>query len=169
MFRDDLLQPQLTDAIGGDLCAQVAAALVGCAHVRQNEAQRVVLHGSSSHQVDRRNTQALLVDFRRQRHAAGAHAADVGMVGAVRNVESRLLCGVEDPGDERDVRQVRAALERIVEHDDVARLELRLLQSPLDRHGHGAQVHGDVVALGQHPPRNVEDRSRKIAALFDVR
>ena len=69
--------------------------------------------------------------------------------------------------DERDVRQVRAARVRVVEHVDLARLRVARHHGG-DRLGHRAEVHRDVLGLGDHPPALVEERGRAVAPLLDV-
>ncbi len=59
--------------------------------------------------------------------------------------------------DERDVGQVRAAAEWVVEHGDVAGLELQFIERGAHRHGHGAEVHRHVVAHGDDGAGGIED------------
>ena len=95
------------------------------------------------------------------RHAARLHSADVGVVRAGgREAELRA-------GDERDVRQVRAAGEGVVEDPGLSRLRV-VLGDGRDRVGHRAEVHRDVLGLRDHAPALVEDRRRAVAPLLDV-
>jgi hypothetical protein len=68
----------------------------------------------------------------------------------------------------RDIGEVGAAAERIIEHDDVARFEFTLIYSSGNRHGHGAQVHWHVIAHGDDLAFRIEDSAGVVAALFDI-
>ena len=69
---------------------------------------------------------------------------------------------------QRDIRQVRAATERIVEHGDIAGRELERIHRRPHRHGHGAEMHRHVVAHSDDLAACVEHRAGIIAPLFDV-
>ena len=64
---------------------------------------------------------------------------------------------------------MRAAAKWIVQDDDVARVQSKVLERVADRHRHRAQVHGHVVAHRQRLAIAVVDGAGVIAALFDIR
>ena len=69
---------------------------------------------------------------------------------------------------ERDIGEVSAAAEGVVEHDYVAGVELAMIDRRGYRHGHGAEVHGHVIAHGDDLARGIEDGAGVIAAFFDI-
>ena len=74
--------------------------------------------------------------------------------------------------DERDVVEVRAAGERVVEHDLVAGPRCRRRHASIaarDRRRHRAEVHGDVLGLHEQLAGGGEQRGRAVGALLDVR
>jgi hypothetical protein len=64
---------------------------------------------------------------------------------------------------------MRAALERIVQHHDVAGLHPHGVYCGAHRERHGAQVHGHVVALRDRLAVGVVDGARVVQPLLDVR
>jgi hypothetical protein len=86
----DVEQAGLADAVGGDLRGEVALALVGSAHVGEEHGHDVGVERAAADEFDRRDDEAFLKDLARERHGAGGHAADVGVVGAVGDVEGWL-------------------------------------------------------------------------------
>ena len=100
-------------------------------------------------ELDGRQDEAFLKDLAGEGHGAGAHAADVGVVGSVGDEEGGFGVGwlEEDGGDERDVGQVGAAAEGVVEDDGVAGLHADVLDGGADGEGHCAEVDREVVAL----------------------
>ena len=72
-----------------------------------------------------------------------------------------------DPRDEGDVREVRAARVRVVDHVELTGLRVAR-QDGGDRLGHRAEVHGDVLGLDDHPALLVEERGRAVPPLLDV-
>ena len=110
------------------------------------------------------------------RHRSRRDPADIGMMPARRD-EGRWLCvvAIEDRHDHRDVRQMRAAAIRIVEHIGVAapdaapvpRLAARL-DDPADALAHRAQMHRDMRRVGDQRALGVEDRAGEIEPLLDV-
>ena len=114
-------QAAFADAMGGDLGGEVAPAFVRRADVGEDQVEGFVLDLAAPKKLDRRDPEAFLVDLAGKGHRAGRHAADVGVVGAGGEVVGGFgIVGGEDSGDGRDVRQVRAAAEGVVENDDVA-------------------------------------------------
>ena len=143
--------------LGGELGAEVAArARRGSASARR-AASRV-----SGVEPRRRDHDALLLERARVgRHAARLGAADVGVVGA-RDGEAE-----RGARDERDVGEVRAAGERVVEDEDVVAARV-VAADRGDRVGHRAEVDGDVLGLRDHAAALVEERGRAVAPLLDV-
>ena len=166
---DDLLQPALAGAVGGDLGGQVALALARCAHVGQDQAQQVLLHAPVLHDLDRRNANAFLKHLGRQRHRARRHAPHVGVVGAVGREKGRApVIANENGRHQRNVRQMGAAAVGIVHQHTVAGRHVHVFDGVQHGHRHGAQVHRNVLRLGDHAALTVEQRARKILSLLDV-
>ncbi len=93
------------------------------------------------------------------------------MVGDVGDEAERLVAG-EDGRHQVDVGQVGAAARvGIVDDEHVAGREVPERVAPenlLDRAQERAEVHGDVLGLGDHPTARVEDRRRAVAPLLDI-
>jgi hypothetical protein len=70
--------------------------------------------------------------------------------------------------DERDVWQMGSAGVGVVEDEDVIRRGIVRAHSG-DRIGEGAEMHGDVLGLGDHAATVVEEGRRAVAPLLDVR
>ncbi len=91
----------------------------------------------------------------------------MGTVGGER--ERAALSAEEDRSDQRQVRQMRAAGKRIVDRGDVAWAKLE----PFDRGAHGkrsgAEMDRDMGGLRDQFAAAVEQRTREIVALLDVR
>ena len=153
------------DPVGGELRAQVRAALLGLAHLPGELVDRRIVEHA------RGDDDALLGERRRVRgHRAGHAAADVGVVGAVGGeAEQRAARPARQDGrDHRDVGQVRAACKRVVE-DPRAPLGVVLAEHRGDGGGHRAEVDRDVLGLHDHLAGRVEQAARAVAALLDVR
>ncbi len=153
----ELGDPLARPAVRRELRAEVAAALVGVPHLRDERVQRRLV------EPRRRDHDALLLERAgRGGHAAGLDAADVGVVRARRGEAER------GARDERDVGQVRAAGVRVVEDEDVVGRRVAAHHGG-DGVGHRAEVDGDVLGLRDHPAALVEERRRAVAPLLDVR
>jgi hypothetical protein len=72
------------------------------------------------------------------------------------------------PSDDRDVGQMRAASERIVEDVHVPACRF-VLHHRRHRIRHRAEVDGNVLGLHDHPSLLVEERRRAVSPLLDVR
>ena len=117
-----------------------------------------------------RNANAFLIDLARQRHGAGTHSSDVGVMRAVRDIERRLAIAFQkDAGDRGDIGKVRAAAERIVQNRDIAGAEIEGLRGVLYRERHRAQMHGHVIAHGHRFAAGVVNGARIVAAFLDIR
>ena len=121
------------------------------------------------HEFDGRNADAFLRDFATGAHGAGIHSADVGMVGAVGDVERRTISAREKNGrDHGDVGQMRAATIGIVEDRNIAGREAEIGENSGDGHGHGAEMDGHVVAHRDEVALGGEDGGGVVAAFLDV-
>jgi hypothetical protein len=139
-----------------ELCAEVSTALVWVPHLTDHGVERLVVDAG------RRDDDALLGEpAGGGRHRAGFRAADVGVV---RSCDGEAELGA---GDERDVGEVRASGERIVEHEDVGSLRV-VLHDRRDRIRHRAEVDRDVLGLRDHAAALVEERRGAVAPLLDV-
>src|SRR6476646_3442861 len=99
----------------GDLCIQVALALFRRADVVEQQAENVILQLAAGDQLDGGNADAFLVNLAADAHRSGIRPADIGMVSARSDIESRPGRALppsfveEHRGNQRDVRKVRAA------------------------------------------------------------
>jgi hypothetical protein len=163
-------QPDAADAQRRELRCEIAGTLRRRAYVRQHDAPDVLDALAAGEQPHRRQSQAFLVDLARQRHRAGRHTADVGMVRAYGNVPDRAAVLTVNRADEREVGQMRAACERIVQQHHIAGAERPVR---VQRRGYAqrqrAQMHRHVVAHRHHPAGAVEKSARVVAPLLDVR
>ena len=72
------VQPALGDAAGTLHCVQVATAIVGLSHVREQQFQDLVQPHAAARNAQRRNPDPFLIDvLGAPRKAAGDHAADI--------------------------------------------------------------------------------------------
>ena len=138
---------------------------------------------------------AFLVDARRKRrHRPRRDPADVGVVAARADVEGgrygrcgrcgrggRLMRGVSAAvggagglqvhrSDHRHVRQVGAAVVRVVQRVDIARAHRASVarHDGLDRLAHRAQMNRHVRRVGDQVAGGVEQRAREVEPLLDV-
>ncbi len=137
---------------------EVAFTLFRCANVGEDCGKELHIHFAGTHELDWRNANALLRDFTAGAHGTWIHSADVGVMGTVGDVEGGAgATGEEHRRDHGDVGQVRAATIRIVEQRNIAGREAEVSENSSDRHGHGTEVDGHVVAHGDElappPPR----------------
>ena len=77
---------------------------------------------------------------------------------------------VEDRGDDGDVRQVGAAVVRVVDRVHVAGLHLAGASADhlLDGGAHRAEMHRDVWRVGDEVAVRIEQRARKVQPLTDI-
>ena len=109
-------------------------------------------------------------------HGSGRDPADLGVMPPRGHVEPDLVPagglgrrGGEDRCDDCDVRDVGAAMVRIVEDVDVAAADVRVaLDHHLDRLAHGAEVDRHVRGVGDQAALGVEDRAGEVQPLLDV-
>ncbi len=67
-----------------------------------------------------------------------------------------------------DVRQMRPAAKGIVQHDHVAGAECKTRNGRSHRHRHRAQMHGHVIAHGDHFTAGIKDGAGIVPPLFDI-
>ena len=119
--RDDLGELLLGDVAGGKLRAQVAEHLHRQAHVLLDERHDGLVELAGLVELHRRDAQPFGVDLGRVRGVRSRDApADVGVV-ADRAGEREPLALVIERLEDEDVRQVHAAVERVVHDEHVAR------------------------------------------------
>jgi hypothetical protein len=113
----------------------------------------------------------LLQCARPGRGRPGRDAADIGVMPARADEEpDGLAIGVEHRRDHRHVRQVRAAIVRIVQCHHVARLQRLAAQAQHRAHAlaHRAEMHRHVRRVRHQAAVGVEDGAGKIQPLLDV-
>ncbi len=155
-------------AMRGQLRLKVADAFLGVATVGGDQGQQGLVEPAAVHQLDRRDDDAFLVDLGAERQRAGRHAADVGVVGAAGDEILQAAAG-EDRRDHGDVRQMRTAGPGVVEHDDVALMNLlEGAHGRLDRGRHATQMHGNVGRLGHHARLVVKDGATEVQTFLDI-
>ena len=150
------------------LCPQVRTALSGVAHVRQQQPLDGIVALAAGDVPNRRYPDALGVYLAGTgRHTARCRPADIGVVGPGDGVRHGLPV-VGERRDECHVRQVCAALKRVVEEEHVARPGVAVEHR---RHclRHRPQVDRDVLGLCHHPPLAVEQCRRAVPPLGYVR
>ena len=158
-----------TDAACAELCGEIAFALSRRAHVGEDGGEKLRVHLAGAHQLDGRNANAFLRDLAARAHRSGIHAADIGVVGAVGDIEGCALTAGEEYGrDHGDVGQMCAAAIGIIEQSHIAGPEAQIGENSCNGHGHGAEMHGHVVAHGDEIAVRGEDSGGVIAALFDI-
>jgi hypothetical protein len=144
------------EPVRGELGAEVASALVRISHLGDHGVERPVVDSRG------RDDDALLGERARcGRHRPRLSAADVGVMRA-RDGEAEV-----GAGDERDVGEVRAAGERIVEHEDVGSRRL-VLHHRGHGIGHRPEVNRDVLSLRDHSTALVEEARRAVPPFLDV-
>ena len=140
--------------------------------VGEDAAQFLLLERALVDELQIVDEDALLVDLRRpRRHRSRRDAADIGVVAAGSDVEEDcLLRVVEHRRHHRDIRQMRAAIIRRVEREDVAGADIPLVlrDDRLDRAVHGAEMHRHVRRVGDEGAGVVEDGAGKVQPFLDV-
>ena len=119
---DELREPALAGAAGGDLRLEVAEHLGRLPGVLLDDAEEGLVLDPAVVELEERQAKALLEDLGRvDGDAPGRDAADVGMVGERRGVPLELVVD-EDRLDHVDVGQVLPAVAvRVVGDEDVSR------------------------------------------------
>ena len=169
--RDERLEPAGARRVGGDLRPEVAARLVLRADLRQDQVEDVVDDPAGLDHLHGRDDHALLEHLPERPDRGRRPAADVDVVGEVRDVAEQLPFG-EHGRDEADVVEVHAAREWLVRDDHVSRAQVgRAVGAHRLRHllDHRAEVHRLREALGDRPQPRVEERAREVGTRLDVR
>ena len=169
VMRRQLDDRLLGDMTGGELRAQIAEHLDRHPHILLDQReQRLVAHAALV-EFQRRDAQPFLVDLGRIRRVRARHpAADIGLV-AHRTGPGDGFFIPEDRLEDEDVGQVHAALERIVQDEHVAGINLprecRLHRG--DRGRHRAQMPGQGQPLRDQHAVAVEQRRRIIHVVLE--
>src|SRR6478672_8523500 len=144
---------------------QIAAELAWIANIQNQEVEQIIAQPAGFVEPDGRNAQPLLPDFRGGGIVAAMRgAADVALMGADDGPEQTPLA-VKDRHEGGEIRQMTAAVIRIVEQNDVAAPDI--LKSLLDGERcpwQRADVNRDVVRLRDQAAPGIAYRQRKIAA-----
>ena len=161
----EFLQATLAEMRGADHGREVAAEVVGIAHVERDHVEDVVAQPACLVELDRRDAQAFLPDLGGIRIVgAMRRTADVALMRAHHGPEQPAAAG-EHRHEGSDVGQMAAAVIGIVHQDDVAgRDVLEALLHRARRPGQRADVDRDVIGLRDQPALHVADRQREIAA-----
>ena len=147
-------------ASGGVFCARQKFAELGLAEVAAIDQQEVV-----------DDYAFFLQSAGHRRGGAGGGAADVGVMAAAADEEQDVLAvGIEYRRDDGDVRQVGAAVERVVQRDDVAGLQRKapVIEDGADALAHRAEVDRDVRRVGHQIAVGVEDGAGEVQTFLDV-
>ncbi len=165
-FVGQLTEPVDPDLIGAPLGVEVAAPFRAGAGIGEQ-------HGFHfGGEEDGRYPQPFLVHLGRfGRDRARRHPAHIGMVGPVGGPADEPAVVGEARRHERDVVEMRATGERVVENDLVTRshpVAQRVDGGP-HRSRHRPQMDRDVLRLGQQLPLGGEQRRRTVGPLLDVR
>ena len=140
--RDDLGELLLGDVAGCELRAQVTEELHRQPYVLLDERHDGLVEPPRVVEFHRRDAQALGIDLRRVRRVRPRHpAADIGVV-ANRTGERHALALVKERLEDEDVREVHAAVERVVHDEHVARRHVlgEVAHDRLHRSRHGAEM-----------------------------
>ena len=156
-------QPRGAPAGGAHHGGQVAPEVAGVAGVGGEHGHQVLPHCTAFGEADRRDPQPFLPDLGGRRVvAAMGGAADVALVPAHDGPE-QVPPLREDRHEGGEVRQVAAAVVRVVEQEHVARHRLRKgRRDGAHGPGHGAHVDRDVVGLGKEAAARVGERDREV-------
>src|SRR5262252_1306627 len=163
---DQLEEAALAHSSRAEHGLEVAREVARMAHVGGDQLHHVVAQATCVVELERRNADALLPDLRGP-GVVGAvgGAANVALVGAIDGPEGEALA--HEHGQEGgEVREVIAAVVRIVEKEHVTGLDAprEVVGHGLDGHGQRAHVDGHVLGLRGESAFAVEDRGGEITA-----
>ena len=160
---------RFAQAGGSDLRREVATEVPRMAHVQRQHLEQVLAEGTVFGEADRRDAKTFLPDFRGGRVVGAMRgAADIAVMGADDRPEKQVISG-EDRDEDGQVRQMAAAAIGVVEQVDGLGVGIgHSLHQCLGGPGHGADMDGDMVGLGDQTasrvdqgdgevPRRVED------------
>src|ERR1700730_3926419 len=144
---------------------EVAAKLARVSDVQRQQIEQVLTRPACLVELDRRDAYPFLPDFGRGGIiGAMGRAYDITVVGADDGPEQTLLA-IENGHEDRQIRQMAAAMIGIVEQDDVARPDVA--KAFLDRQRRPRQrtdMHRKVIGLRGQAAACVANRQRKVAA-----
>ena len=158
IFLDHAEKVAFTDLAGADQGIEVALLVAACAHVREDEIHDVGARLAAVPDFDRRNAQALCIDFRRVRVVAGGHgAADVGQVTLAYGPIAQLSF-VEDRLVHAHVDRMTAAEGGIVVQDQIAFVDVVTEIAGHRLHGWNerTEMDRDILPLQDHLRHMVE-------------
>ena len=171
VLRNEAFDALLRHPTRPERCVEIAEPLLGQPHVAQQQAHHPFIAPSPFVELDRGDADPFLVDAGRKAGiAARGHPAHVRPVGAHRG-EDEQLSAREDREEHRDVVQVGAATVGVVEHDDVAFVDVsfEVLHRATHRPRHRHHMPRMVVGLRHHLRQWVEQRAREVVQLVDHR
>jgi hypothetical protein len=169
---DEFADPTQAESVCGDLSHQVAAGLVGRAHVHEQQREQIRAQLPTLDELDRGNPHTFLEDLGGVGgHRSRGQPADVDVVGHVRHHGGEFGTG-EYRGDEAGVGQVRTAEVRIVGDQDIARgqgVGTDLGERVPDQRRHQPEVQRNVLCLRDQLASGAVDPGGAVATVLDVR
>jgi hypothetical protein len=163
---DEVVQAPLGEAHRADLGREIALEVPGVAHVGLEHAQHVLAQLSPVVQAQGRHPDPLVPDLGRGRVVAPVgRAADVGVVRPVHGPEQEITIH-EDGHESGQIRQVAAAVVRVVQEEDVTLMHVVPERLAHRKHAGGQRphVHRDVLGLGDELSVRPADRGREVPA-----
>ena len=164
IFLDHSEEVALADLAGADQGVEVALLVAAGADIREDEIHHVVARLAPVPDLDRRNAQALSVDFPCVRIVAGGHgSADIGQMPLAHSPVAQLPL-VEDRLVHAHVDRVAAAEGRIVVQDQVAFVDVvtEIARHRLHGRNQRTEMDRDVLPLQDHLRHVVEQGCRII-------
>ncbi len=169
VLLQERLEPPFADRGGPDLAVEHALHQGAHPHVGQDEFPGVTPQFALLDDAGRRDADSLLQDV----PGAGVEpddtaATDVDVVSLGRRPEDELTVPEDRPGD-GDVRQMRAAVERVVVDEDVAVVHVvaEELRDGAQGEGRRPADDGNVVGLREQPAVGAEERGREVAGFHE--
>ncbi|OPZ04004.1 MAG: hypothetical protein BWZ08_02791 [candidate division BRC1 bacterium ADurb.BinA292] len=164
---DDFVDVAFAGHAGRDLGLQVAEGHFGDAHIGPQESKERGVGLAAAIELEPRDAQAFLKDLGVVAGGAARHAAADIQVMRGGDGERHALVLPEDGADDEDVGGVHPAVERVVQNEEVARLDVvaELLKQGFHREGGRADVERDRHALSDHVAVGVGQLRRIIQAV----
>ena len=159
----------LADPGRADHRREVAAKLARMPHVQHDQVEHVLAQPARLIEPERRNPDALLPDLGGRRVVGAVRgAADVALMRAIDRPERQPLA-IEHRHERSQIRQVVAAVVRVVEQEHVARPDVaaKVVVHRTRRPRQRADMDRHVLRLGDQAPLGVAQRGREIAAGVD--
>ena len=168
VLADEPRVPLRRDRVGVALGEEVAAHDVREPDVAEDEPEHVFAELAAPRDAHREDPEPLLERLAHLDDLGARHRAPhVDVVGDVDREPGEPSVHEEGRSHEA-VRVVPRAHERVVEEDAVARLEVRggeVVEDVAHHVGHGPEVTGREVALGDEPSARVEEAGGEVVAL----